>query len=77
MTLHHGFPDELSGHDLQAEMPATVFGSFMPAMQMSFINDFKGLRLQGQVQPLSDLLYALFSIHCGMTRVKGETSIFS
>lgn len=77
MALHHGFPDELPGLYFQAEMPTPVPGSFVPAMQMPFINNFQELRLQSKVQSLADLLHALFAIHGGMTRVNGETSTFS
>jgi len=77
MALHHGLPDELPRHDFQTEMPTPVLCAFVPAMQVTLINDLKNLRLQSHVQALANLLQAFLGIHGGMTRMKGETSTFS
>jgi hypothetical protein len=77
MALHHGLPDELPRYDFQAKMSTPVLCSFVPAMQVAFINNLKELRLQSHDQALANLLHAFLGIHGGMTRIKGETSTFS
>jgi hypothetical protein len=58
--------------DSYAEVAASIPGSFMPAVQVAFVDDFAEGWLKGRLEPRANPLYAV--ITHGRTCTKGRTS---